>query len=65
MVSLTTIYLVSVILTSIAGIGSAFAGNKVSGGGTSQPTFEAPDLELEVPESNIEQTEQEVSLESA
>ena len=65
MVSLTTVYLISVILTSIAGIGSAFAGNKVSGGGSTQTTFEPPDLELEAPEPNIEQTEPEVPLESS
>jgi len=32
MVSLTTVYILSVILTSIAGMGSAFAGNKFVGG---------------------------------
>ncbi len=65
MVSLTTVYLLSVILTSIAGIGSAFAGNKVSGGSNPQPTFEPPELELEAPDTSIEQTEPEVPLESS
>lgn len=52
MVSLTTVYIVSILITSIAGIGSAFAGNKMIGG--SAPIPEVP---LESPPSSIEQTE--------
>ena len=32
MVSLTTVYIISVVLASIAGMGSAFAGKKIVGG---------------------------------
>jgi len=69
MVSLTTVYILSVILTSIAGIGSAFAGNKMIGGATSidlmpeePPQFTAPPSE-EYPPSSTEQTLSEVQQE--
>jgi hypothetical protein len=58
MVSLTTVYIVSIVLTSIAGFGSAFAGNKMIGGGVTVP----PPQE-EFPAPSIEQTSQEVPLE--
>ena len=62
MVSLTTVYILSVILTSIAGIGSAFAGNKMIGGGIAPPVPPVDELEFtgppseESPPSSIEQT---------
>lgn len=64
MVSLTTVYILSVILTSIAGVGSAFAGNKMIGGSVpepipvppiDEPQFTAPPSE-EFPPSSTEQT---------
>ena len=59
MVSLTTVYVISVILTSIAGIGSSFASDKLVGG--SQPNAQTvseqpPPVQEEPPVSNIEQT---------
>ena len=66
MVSLTTVYIVSVLLTSIAGIGSSFAANKIIGGGAPvsaqepEPVPEQEDYVREEfpPQSNTEQTEQ-------
>lgn len=63
MVSLTTVYILSVILTSIAGVGSAFAGNKMIGGSVpvyvpppiDESQFTAPPSE-EFPPSSTEQT---------
>ena len=49
MVSLTTVYIVSVFLTSIAGLGSVFASDRLVGGSA--------------PPSNIVQTEPEVPQE--
>lgn len=64
MVSLTTVYIVSVLLTSIAGIGSSFAANKMVGGvgpSTEGPIPQEEDYvreEFPAPPSSIEQTEQ-------
>ena len=64
MVSLTTVYVLSIILTSIAGIGSAFASEKVGGGvQTISPPEELPQIEQEYPLPNIEQIEPEAPLE--
>ena len=54
MVSLTTVYIVSVILTSLAGMGSAFAGNKMIGGAL-EPTEEIvqPTEEIQQPTEEI------------
>ena len=66
MVSLTTVYIVSVLLTGIAGIGSSFAANKMIGGGSPVSVEPVPEPEPEPddyvreefpPPSNIEQTE--------
>ena len=57
MVSLTTVYLLSIVLTSIAGFGSAFAGNKMIGGAVTVPSQE------EFPAPSIEQISQEAPLE--
>lgn len=57
MVSLTTVYILSIILTSLAGFGSAFAANKMTGGGT---TSEDQTMPTESPPPSIEQTEPEV-----
>lgn len=65
MVSLTTVYVLSIILTSIAGIGSAFASEKV-GGGVQEPISlleEPPQIEQEFQSPNTEQIEQEAPLE--
>ena len=40
MVSLTTVYILSVILTSVAGIGAAFASDRLVGGGTASLPLE-------------------------
>lgn len=56
MVSLTTVYIVSVILTSIAGMGSAFAGNKFIGGAQPTPVEEPslpPSTEQTQPEDTV------------
>lgn len=61
MVSLSTVYLVSVVLTSIAGMGSAYLGNRVYKGGA-QPVpvvAESPSVPQPVPEQPIEQPSQE------
>ena len=58
MVSLTTVYVVYIILTSIAGISSAFASNKIGGGTTSQ--IVQPTVEEQL--SNTEQIQPEVPL---
>ena len=66
MVSLTTVYIVSVILASVAGIGSAFAGNKMIGGYIPEPPLisqQAPSEEEQSPLPNIGQTEPEVPSE--
>lgn len=42
MVSLTTVYLVSIVLTSIAGFGSVFASKKIVGGAIVMPVIETP-----------------------
>lgn len=66
MVSLTTVYIVSVLLTSIAGIGSSFAANKIIGGSQLPVSVEKPEPEPEPedyvreefpPQPNTEQTE--------
>ena len=62
MVSLTTVYIVSVILTSIAGMGSAFAGNRMMGGALEPVPEPTP---TPVPVANTEQTPPAVPLESA
>jgi hypothetical protein len=65
MVSLSTVYLVSVVLTSIAGMGSAYLGNRVYKGGA-QPVSvvaESPPISEPVPEQLIEQPSQESSIE--
>lgn len=59
MVSLTTVYIVSVLLTSVAGIGSAFLGKRFVGGSVS--ITEVPEPEILLP--NTEQTESPTSLE--
>lgn len=61
MVSLTTVYIVSVILTSIAGMGSVFAGQKITGGAVSTPV-PAP---TPVPVASTVQTTPAVPSESA
>ena len=45
MASLTTVYIISVIVASIAGMGSAFLGNKIYPlkGGEQSPTVEEPE----------------------
>lgn len=62
MVSLTTVYLVSVILTSIAGIGSAFAGDKMSGGSSQIPT-EVPPVSVQTPIEEAQSISSETPLE--
>ena len=63
MVSLTTVYVISVILTSIAGIGSAFASNTLVGAGTQPISLPPPETLPElVPPSNIEQIQPEAPL---
>jgi hypothetical protein len=60
MVSLTTVYIVSVILTSIASIGSSFAANKMVGGAVTlppEPVEEQPPQETETQEQPPEETE--------
>jgi hypothetical protein len=42
MVSLTTVYILSVLIVSMAGMGSAFAGNKMAGGGIISPPVSEP-----------------------
>ena len=59
MVSLTTVYIMSVILASIAGMGSAFAGKKIVGGATEVPL---PPPQPAVPLPSIDET---VLLESS
>ena len=58
MVSLTTVYIISVLLTSIAGIGSAFAGNKMIGGAPQetipQEEFPPPSIEQTLPQAPLE-----------
>lgn len=54
MVSLTTVYIVSVLLSSIAGIGSAFAGNRMVGGSIATP--EPAPSPTPVPVSSTAQT---------
>lgn len=69
MVSLTTVYIVSVILTSIASIGSAFASNNLVGGSSNVdiPISEYPqEITSEVvPLANTEQIQPEVPLATA
>jgi hypothetical protein len=60
MVSLTTVYILSVILTSIAGMGSAFAGQKLIGGAPPEPTPVPPTVS---PPPSIEQIEPEFASE--
>lgn len=62
MVSLTTVYILSIVLTSIAGFGSAFAGNKMIGGAVPQEVTSLPPQE-QFPPPNIEQISQEAPLE--
>ena len=66
MVSLSTVYIISVVLTSIAGMGSAFLGNKVTGGALQTPIVEDLPLEPELPpQPSIEQIEPVAPLEEA
>jgi hypothetical protein len=53
MVSLTTVYIMSVVLASIAGMGSAFAGKKIIGGAAEVPLPPQP----VVPLPSIDETE--------
>lgn len=60
MVSLTTVYIVSVILTSIASIGSSFAANKMVGGAVTlppEPVEEQPPEETETQEQPPEESD--------
>jgi hypothetical protein len=51
MVSLTTVYILSVLLASVAGMGSAFAGQKMIGGSTPvEEQFPPPNIEQTLPE---------------
>lgn len=66
MVSLTTVYIVSVILTSIAGMGSAFAAKRFVGGEIPEPISQTEELvpQPEEPVTEpIPQTFQQESLE--
>jgi hypothetical protein len=63
MVSLTTVYIVSVILTSIAGMGSAFAAKKFVGGGEIQELVPQAEEPIPQTEESIPQTFQEESPE--
>ncbi len=71
MVSLTTVYIVSVILTSIAGMGSAFAAKRFTGGEIPEPVPQPEEpvtepvpqtFQQESPQPSIEQTQPEVPL---
>lgn len=58
MVSLTTVYVVSVLLTSIAGIGSSFAANKFVGG--AKPAQETPPASVPLPSPPSDEEERPV-----
>lgn len=56
MASLTTVYFLSLILASFAGMGSGWYGSTMNGGSIA-PTKETTVQETEPPPNNIEQTE--------
>jgi len=59
MASLTTVYLISIILTSIAGMSSAFVGNTIyplTGGAEEKPEVQAKSSPEPAPESQPEET---------
>ena len=69
MASLTTVYMISIILTSIAGIGSAFIGNKIYplSGGTvmteEKPEEKSEEKSEEKPEEPLEPLEETIKTE--
>ena len=69
MASLTTVYMISIILTSIAGIGSAFVGNNIypiSGGSekpVEKPVEQPEEKPEEKPEEPVEPLEQTIKTE--
>lgn len=70
MASLSTVYLISVILTSLAGFGSTYMGNKFKGGAEPVPLPVPESVPLqtppeELPPPSIEQTEPQASSESS
>lgn len=56
MASLSTVYLISVILTSLAGFGSTYMGNKFQGGAVTVPQ----ESEVSLPEEPIVPAVQEI-----
>lgn len=57
MVSLTTVYAISIMLTSLAGIGSAFMGNKFTGGALMKPPTEKEEPPV-APVPSVEEEEE-------